>query len=89
MTIYYILLFSSALLFAFVFLFTKQYEKYKGGGIIGALKLSIIANALIALMFFTKNAVTQGAINFYFSLRLLIRDGAAGYSLAHGRERIR
>ena len=64
---YYLLLFTSALLFAFGFLFTKWYRKYESEGVISALKMYAIAGIVIALMFFVKNALTEGKIIFYFS----------------------
>lgn len=67
MAIYYILLFLSALIWAFTFLFTKQYQKYKGEGIVSTLKMALFSSMFIALMFFVKSSIESGKIAFYFS----------------------
>lgn len=65
--IYYILLFSSAMIWSLTFLLIKQYQKYKGGGIVSSLTLSLSANIIVFLMFYIKMALTVGNWTLPFS----------------------
>lgn len=67
MTIYYILLFCSALIFSLQFLITKQYQRYNGTGFLSSVRLSFFAYITIALFFFIKGCITTQSFNFGFS----------------------
>lgn len=67
MAIYYVLLITSALIWALTFLFTKQYQKYKGEGLVSSLKMSCISSAFIALMFYVKLTISLNEFTFYFT----------------------
>lgn len=72
MLIYYVLLFTSALLFAGQFLLTKLFQKYNGQGLQSTLKLTIFAYLTIAIFFFVKAQIGAQSIKFGFSIFTLL-----------------
>ena len=67
MTVYYILLFVAAILFAGQFLFTKQFQRYNGDSLNSTLKLSFFAYLTIAVFFFIKAQIGAEWFRFGFS----------------------
>lgn len=67
MTVYYILLFVAAILFAGQFLFTKQFQRYNGDSLNSTLKLSFFAYLTIAVFFFIKAQIGAEGFRFGFS----------------------
>ncbi|MBQ7879436.1 MAG: hypothetical protein IJ317_02180 [Clostridia bacterium] len=67
MTVYYILLFIAALMFAGQFLFTKQFQRLNGNSLGSTVKLSFFAFIVIALFFFVKAQIGADGFRFGFS----------------------
>ncbi len=83
MTVYYILLFVAAALFAGQFLFTKQFQRYNGDCLSSTLKLSFFAYLTIAVFFFVKAQIGADGLRFGFSwFTLLMTLGIAVVSVS-------
>lgn len=76
--LYYLMLFSSALIFSLQFLLTKQYQRYRGNSAAATLKLTLFAYLTIAVLFFVKLAISKGKLYVDFTpFTFLITIGIA------------
>ena len=67
MTLFYLALVFSALIFSSQFLITRQYQRRNGTGFMSSVRLSLFAYATIALFFLVKGSIAFGRLNVGFS----------------------
>ena len=83
MTLYYLALVFSALIFSSQFLITRQYQRRNGTGFMSSVRLSLFAYATIALFFLVKGSIAFGRLNVGFSFfTLAMTLGVAVVSLS-------
>lgn len=67
MWVYYLALFSAALIFSSQFLVTRQYQRRNGTGFLSSVRLSLFAYLTIAIFFLIKGSIAYKTFNFGFS----------------------